>query len=293
MESTKGNHMVVGYHTMMEGAQGLPTILTVGHELRTVTDNYDWPCETREDAHCILQYTVSGMGEIEIEGVWHSVPAGRAFLIEVPGPFHYRLPANSDHWELRFVSLSRECLPWWSHIVTGLGRLVHFDANHPVVRKIEALCKQALTNNTSDAFHNSAKAYELLMELYRVLYELPGDEHLPYTVRRALQFIEQELSAPIGLPEIANTAGVSKFHIIRLFREHVGESPTQYLIKRRIRSAAKLLVETKLTIDEIARQTGFQNGNYFAKAFRKWVHASPSAFRRNAHRQGIEQIRIT
>lgn len=290
---TKQQPTVVRFHSLAQGMGELPSIIMAGHEWRSQSDKYDWDCRDRKDAHLAFQYTVSGEGEIEIEGRWHRLPAGSAFLIEVPGPFHYRLPAASHHWELRFVALSKSCLPWWAHLTEGLGKIVQLSSPHLVLRKLESLCDQAATGKIADRFHNSSLAYDFLMELYRLLHELPGDDALPSAVRRAIQFVEHEAQSSVGLREMAEAAGVSKFHLTRMFQDYVGDPPVQYLIKFRIRKAAALLVETGLTIDDIAKQTGFQNGNYFAKVFRKWMGMPPSAFRVDARRSGVERVQIT
>lgn len=283
---------IVRFHSLLEGARELPLVLLAGHEYRTSQDKYDWDCRTRNDAHFVFQYTVSGLGEVEIAGQWLALPAGSAFLVEVPGPFRYRLPAGSGHWELQFVSLSRECLPWWTHLVTGLGRVIVLPSTHAVVRKLAYICK-ATQSEMQDAFANSAWTYDFLMELYRYQHALPSSAQLPHPVRLALTCIEQQAHRPIGLADIAAAAGVSKFHLLRLFQQCVGESPTRRLTKTRIANAARLLVETPLSIEQIAAQIGFQSGNYFAKAFRRWMDSTPSAFRAESGMRGVSRLEIT
>ncbi|MCY0874767.1 MAG: AraC family transcriptional regulator [Firmicutes bacterium] len=283
---------ITQFHFLAEGARDLPAVLLAGHEWRTAQDRYDWDCRRREDSHLIFQYTVSGCGELEVGGQWVSLPAGTAFLIEVPGPFHYRLPAMSAHWELQFVSLSQACLPWWVHIVTGLGRTIELTPEHDLVQQLQNLSSMSQQGKV-DAFANSARAYAFLMGLYRHLHALPSASHLPLPVQKALACIERDAHCPIGLDDIALAAGVSKFHLIRLFRQHVGDSPTRRLTKERISSAARMLVETTLTVEQIAEQCGFQSGNYFAKAFRKWMNTSPSEFRRESGIRGVNRLEIT
>ena len=60
----------------------------------------------------------------------------------------------------------------------------------------------------------------------------------------------------------------------------LGVTPIHYLTKVRVRHGMHLLYDTSLPIDDIAQQCGFQNANYFAKVFRKYVNVSPTDFRR-------------
>mgnify|MGYP002224503495 CR=1 FL=1 len=63
------------------------------------------------------------------------------------------------------------------------------------------------------------------------------------------------------------------YHII--FKEETGFSPMQYVTRRRIGEAQNLLINTQLSITEIAANVGYNNSNYFQNVFKKnsWIHS--------------------
>ena len=68
-------------------------------------------------------------------------------------------------------------------------------------------------------------------------------------------------------------------YVCTLFKKHIGQSYLFCLHQERLRSAKQLLIDTDLTIDEIARQVGYNSASQLARIFRKYESTSPSDFR--------------
>jgi len=99
-------------------------------------------------------------------------------------------------------------------------------------------------------------------------------------VQPALQYIQERLSLPITNDEMAKLCTMSEDYFIRRFREAVGLSPAQYILRRRIGLSAQRLLFTNDTIDQIAEQTGFGDRFYFSRVFTRQVGQPPAAYRR-------------
>jgi AraC-like DNA-binding protein len=93
-------------------------------------------------------------------------------------------------------------------------------------------------------------------------------------------FIEKNYQLELSLSDLAQRIYVSPYHLAHLFKEEVGMSPIQYLIKCRIDEAKRLLVETDHSVREIAMRVGYPNANYFNLLFSKMVGNSPGKFRK-------------
>lgn len=92
--------------------------------------------------------------------------------------------------------------------------------------------------------------------------------------------IEQYLTSDLTLERLAEEIGVGAFHFIRLFRATFGQTPHQYLVARRIELAKDLLSKkARLSIAEIALQSGFSSQAHFSYAFRKICGDSPLRWR--------------
>ena len=103
----------------------------------------------------------------------------------------------------------------------------------------------------------------------------PGDQALA----RAERFILEEFGQRISLMDLAATAGVSRQHLLKLFRNRRGTTPTQYLYERRLWVAADELTHTGLSIKEIAEHCGFANAFHFSRKFKEAYRMSPRVWR--------------
>jgi transcriptional regulator GlxA family with amidase domain len=93
-------------------------------------------------------------------------------------------------------------------------------------------------------------------------------------------YIEKHLESSISNRDLAKRAGMSVNAFIRLFRQETGDSPQNYLCKKRVQKACVLLKYSPHSIDEIAQETGFCDRYYFSRVFKKICGGSPAGFRK-------------
>jgi AraC family transcriptional regulator len=94
-----------------------------------------------------------------------------------------------------------------------------------------------------------------------------------------IQFIEKNYSSHLTLAELADIAGVSSFHFVRIFRAVTGITPYQFVMRLRLREAATQLLRTKNPITDIAFQVGYGDLSRFIRTFKAASGLSPSGFR--------------
>lgn len=94
----------------------------------------------------------------------------------------------------------------------------------------------------------------------------------------AQQYILENLSNEITLKEIAQISGLSQFHFTRIFKAYFGESPFEFVRRKRTLMAINLL-EQKESITSIAFNVGFDSSSSFNKFFKKKLEHTPSSFR--------------
>lgn len=107
--------------------------------------------------------------------------------------------------------------------------------------------------------------------------------NLPVPLSRALAYIASRYHEPIQLADVADEARVSSAYLSRIFGEHLSVSFVEYLTELRVETAERLLRERALSVKEVAHAVGFQDPNYFSKAFRKRTGLSPSAYAGQDH----------
>ena len=105
----------------------------------------------------------------------------------------------------------------------------------------------------------------------------------PRDRRRAVAaalWIDHHSPEPIDLDRASAEAGLSAFHFLRLFAKVIGVTPHQYLVRSRLRHAARLLADDAPSITDIAYDVGFGDLSNFVRTFRRAAGVSPRSFRR-------------
>lgn len=103
----------------------------------------------------------------------------------------------------------------------------------------------------------------------------------PPKLKRVLEFIEANLHESIGLDDLAQSAGLSANHFLRVFKLATGETPYHFLRARRLERARQLLAEDAMPLAELALECGFANQAHFTAAFSRELGISPGRYRRS------------
>ena len=121
-------------------------------------------------------------------------------------------------------------------------------------------------------------------------------QHIPLQARvglfhenliEAAALMEANIEEPLSLDEIAVLVGVSRRQIERLFKRYVGQVPTRYYLDMRLRRSRELLLQTAMSIMEIAVACGFQSPPHFSKCYRNLFGHTPSAERQGSRMQAL------
>ena len=102
-----------------------------------------------------------------------------------------------------------------------------------------------------------------------------------YQLTQVFDYINEYLSHDIKLTELSALLDMSQFHFGRRFKQSMGLSPHQYLIKQRVERAKQLLKSSNWAIADIAIQSGFNSQSHLGKAFRELTGVTPSRYRKS------------
>lgn len=137
------------------------------------------------------------------------------------------------------------------------------------------------------AFHYAALDRGVIgnLILSRLDFELERSRSLartqavPAQLTLATDFINRNYAKPLSLEDVAKAADISVSHLHMLFRAHLGESPHQYLIRKRLRIAGHALATGSQPVKAVAADVGYPNAESFCRAFRKFFGRSASEYR--------------
>ncbi|WP_125604962.1 AraC family transcriptional regulator [Lapidilactobacillus bayanensis] len=239
---------------------------------------YDWFQEAvvRPNGYPYYHWlqTTSGQGVITINKQNILLPTNTGLLLAPYVAHQYRAVSN-EKWFTQYLTFSGQEA---SHLVLPTG------VNYQIFNNLALDLEQAFKPTIS----TSSDPIELSVSLYRFLLYLKQHsqltEHTPTAntsvINRVRQYLDTNYQQPLTNEQLANLAGFSIQHLIRLFKSMYGITPLQYLNDLRLRNAKTLLAsQPQLSIDQIAIRTGFTSASYFIAQFHNNTTMTPKQFR--------------
>lgn len=131
----------------------------------------------------------------------------------------------------------------------------------------------------------SLAATQLLESMSNELLEKEALLRKHPRMHKALEYIEENCCDIVREEDVADLCDLSKDYFSRLFKQLTGITFSRYLTELRIRRAQDLLIDTTLTVMEIAARVGYSRHSYFARRFKEVVGVAPLAFRQQVHKE--------
>jgi len=170
---------------------------------------------------------------------------------------------------------------------TAPVQLWHEDGRHdPLINNVAAaLLRELLGIDAATPAFIEALATVLSVHLIRHYSEsgqtAPELTPAHRAVSAAVRFIREHYAEEVKLSDMADAAGVSTFHLTRLFKKTVGMSPHQYLVEVRVHSAHALLASgaERPTLAEVATAVGFADQSHLTRQFKRILGTTPKKAR--------------
>lgn len=181
------------------------------------------------------------------------------------------------------LGLSAEAM---DDLLSALGRSgtdkVFRRASLPAMPRVAALLRTLLVDG-DEGFALEETALAVISTVQRALDDHQAPRPAALQSERALaaaRDIESRAAEPLSLDAVAAVAGVSSFHLMRIFRRSIGVTPHQYLIRMRLLRAIELLRDSALPVTTIAYEAGWADLSNFIRTFQRQIGCSPRDFRR-------------
>jgi AraC-like DNA-binding protein len=223
----------------------------------------------------------AGAGRTRFRGATLTVAHGEVAAM-APGETHTGEPLGDDGWAYRMLYPSAA---WCARLVESAaresGRNPHFLT--PTVCDPELARMVRAAHLSLESGDDELRSEELLtsavvtlfarhaaVELAAVTPDLPA-------VRRVVEYLRAHLRDQVRLADLASIAGLSSYHLIRVFGRSVGLPPYTYLEQLRIEKAKELL-RAGLGISEVAFDTGFADQSHLTRRFKRVVGVPPGQY---------------
>lgn len=101
----------------------------------------------------------------------------------------------------------------------------------------------------------------------------------PYNLKLVTDYLEENIDRETNIQELATLVKMSRFHFVRQFKLSTGQTPYQYILRKRLETARALVCGTKLTIAQIAARVGFYDQSHLNQHFKRFYRVSPAQLR--------------
>ncbi len=237
--------------------------------------------------HFLFHYVISGTGMLMSdnshgETQTFSIKSMQGFML-FPNQIATYIADKDMPWEYVWVEFD-------GLRVKGMLEMAGITVDSPVYRaKMKELREEMknemlyiVENANSSPLHLIGHLYLFLDYLVRSATGLritSGSKLRDFYIHEALEYIEHNFQNNITVEEIAEVCGLNRSYFGKIFKEAVGNSPQEFLLKFRMAKAAELLKLTELSIGDIGLAVGYDNQMHFSRAFKNIYELSPREWR--------------
>jgi AraC-like DNA-binding protein len=167
---------------------------------------------------------------------------------------------------------------------TKRSPIVHFRLDFGTFARAKNFIDGASTELTEHSEGYRAVITGLVQELIVLLMRQYGGKNRVHAnfaseAMNLISYVKHNYRASLSMAALTGMSGMSESHVLRVFKRYQGCSPFQYISRLRLSAATDALIQTDKSITEIALDLGFNDSNYFTRAFRKHLGLSPREYR--------------
>ncbi len=231
--------------------------------------------------HYVLHYIREGHGFLRLGDETFTVTSGQAFITP-PGELLYYEADDKDPWSYIWIIFNgAKAYP----LLQKMG----FSTQNPLytprhTSEDVSRCMETLLVRHSDEYLCIGTLYQLFSHMISTSdAKIPnkGEAHsVSSYVKKAMEYINEKYAEPIRIEDIAGYCGLNRSYLTRIFKDNIGETPQQYLIRHRLDRACLLLKSTDYPILHIAYSVGYADPFAFSRLFKQKKGMSPSDYRK-------------
>ncbi|MBN1676821.1 MAG: AraC family transcriptional regulator [Kiritimatiellae bacterium] len=240
-----------------------------------------WRIEHSEFEEHTVVYCLTGKGVYDVTGRQWGVNPGDMFFI-YPNTPHAHTADKKDPWAFHWVHfLGAACDPLLDALGVSRDRPVLRVGDDPRVASsfAEIYDTLYLGHTYPCLLHAAACLQQMLSHLALQRNYRASRREDPFELDRIIAFMRRHLAKPLAVETLAASCGLSPSHFSQQFKARTGHSPIDYFIRLKMQRAAELILTTRLKMNRIAAQLGYEDPYYFSRVFRKVMGSAPTQYR--------------
>jgi AraC family transcriptional regulator, arabinose operon regulatory protein len=227
--------------------------------------------------YCI-EYVINGEGTVHVDDQVFYPSKGDVYILPIGRHQHY-YSSHDNPWEKIWMNV-------YGPLCDALFQVYHLenilwikdlDLYHLFKQNLD-LCEQK-DLSTSEVFEKSSLIFhEILAKISMYLYKTPITKNV--VAYKAKEYIDKNIYDRFTMDDIAKIACLSPSQANRVFKKEYGITPYDYILSKKIETAKLLLINTNISIKNIAYKLNFLDEHYFSKIFKARTGTSPKSYRR-------------
>lgn len=229
----------------------------------------------------LLLYTDSGVGRITTTGgTEYSVADSQLLFLNCNQSF--TLQSIVLPWNFKLFFIAGKSLPVFLNIIhTQKSNCFHLTSVSPILHDLRFLLSVRQEPDISDLLFMHRNLTEILSLLCTSCYPAPTAEssNAAWYLIEMKDFLDNHYQKDFSLRQFEETFKINRYRLCREFSACYGLPPLQYLTRKRLEEAKKILLTTDFSIHEISSMIGYENTNHFINLFKKYESMTPGKFR--------------
>lgn len=256
-------------------------LIDVEANLRKAKDDY----HSNSIYHC--HYILKGFCEFGLPDGTSRTVFKNQFIIIPRGQKHCILNESSDFSKLRVVfdiKVKNDINGFYKNFEKGLQKFAVYNFTDDISFVINMLLENNEDKNFDYGSLVEAYSYSLIIETANIIVDSNTNSKKnqinDLRVENAMTYIMQNVSKPICVKDVASHVSLSEKQLTRIFMQCKNYTPAEYIRFTKFNLAVKLLLDTNMSIGEIAEETGFNSISGFVNFFVRIEKRTPTEYRR-------------
>lgn len=223
----------------------------------------------------LLMFLRSGNMALRYDGMEYHAEKGDVIVIDCDRPHSYCAEGAAEFLYLHFDGSNSHALV---RSIAADSPILRREENVLVGQQVYDMVQDYKRYGLGGEAEDSMRIYQLLIWL-SLPVKNPARSSNP--IHQTVEYIRKHVGDNITLKELADIAHLSPCHYSYEFKRQTGFSPLEYVINTRLEKAKMLLLQTTMSVMDIAYEVGYESGGSLSNLFIKKTGCSPREYRRS------------
>jgi AraC-like DNA-binding protein len=226
-----------------------------------------------------IEYIEKGMGVVEIDGQTFYPEAGDSYFLQA-GTAHHYFSDQESPWQKVFINVSGSLL---DSLIEGYNlKNIYYFKGLDLSEAMGSILKQAKENQEDST-------EEIICILNRIFLKMR--EHIKPQAsdmaQKMKEYLRNNATSAFQMDALCNYISRSESQTIKIFKKAYGITPYAYFLSQKIKLAKVMLLNTNLSVKEIANNLSFGDVYYFSNVFKQKTGVSPTKYRKGLCAQTV------